>query len=211
MTVATPVVVDLGRGHTRPDCLAFAGQLQRQLSYGYTHAASMMPLPEYLIDWRNEHRTARKRADRARRLGYVFRQIRRRDYERDVFEINTSKDERQGRPMSTAYREPMTFGADVLICSEHHVYPYGVLFEEKLVAYLWLYRCGDLAMVSSILGHAAHLDSDVMYLLVEGMLEAQIGVGQGQVFYNLHGSGTDGLRYFKERIGLASTEVEWRV
>jgi hypothetical protein len=31
----------------------------------------------------------------------------------------------------------------------------------------------------------------------------------GVVVYNRHDSGTDGLRWFKERVGLEETRVEW--
>ena len=44
---------------------------------------------------------------------------------------------------------------------------------ETLVAYLWLYRCGELALVSTILGHADLLEEGIMYGLFAGMLEAQ--------------------------------------
>lgn len=206
--IETAVRIDLGVGHTGAHCLDFAWQLHRQLSNGYTSGASTMPIPASLVEWRDHHRTARKRADRAKLLGYRFDRIARSEHEDAIFAINTSKDERQGRPMSDAYRSPMRFTDQKIVCPRHHVYPYGVLLDETLVAYLWLYRCGDLAMVSSILGHGDHLDADVMFLLVEGMLADQVDFG-GTVFYNLHRSGTDGLRYFKERIGFAPTEVEW--
>lgn len=210
MIATETVVVDLGVDHARPDCLEFSWKLHRQLSDGYTRAVSVMQIPEYVADWRDAHRTARKRADRAQRLGYRFDVIDRRAYEDDIFRINTSKTERQGRPMSPAYLSPHRFGEEVMVCPEHHVYPYGVLKGDRLAAYLWLYRCGELAMVSSILGHADDLTNDVMYLLLAGAISSQIELG-GTLFYNLHASGTDGLRYFKERIGFEARDVEWRV
>jgi hypothetical protein len=63
-------------------------------------------------------------------------------------------------------------------------------------------------MVSSILGHAERLRDDIMYLLVTETLRDQSWFG-GTAFYNLHNSGTDGLRYFKERLGFRPAEVEW--
>ena len=51
-----------------------------------------MPVPASRDVWREEHRTARKRADRAERLGYEARVIKREEYDEDIFEINTSKE-----------------------------------------------------------------------------------------------------------------------
>lgn len=202
------VAVNLAAGHSEPDCLEMAWGLQKQLSNGYRRCASLMPLPHSFSRYLSEHRTARKRASRAVRLRYTAGLIDRRDHVDDIYEINTSKAERQGRPMSAGYHERPRYSPNPLLCDQHHVYTYGVLTGRKLVAYLWLYRSGELAMISSILGHADHLEGDVMYLLTTEVIREQAELG-GFLFYNLHTSGTDGLRYFKERLGLASTEVEW--
>jgi hypothetical protein len=47
-----------------------------------------------------------------------------------------------------------------------------------------------------------------MYLLVQGVIEHQAELG-GFLVYNRHDSGTDGLRYFKTKLGFEETEVEW--
>jgi hypothetical protein len=53
-----------------------------------------------------------------------------------------------------------------------------------LVAYTVMYRSGDLAMISSILGHADRLEDDVMYLLDRRQTtRSKFG---GTLFYNLH-------------------------
>lgn len=212
MTVAESTerrLIMLG-GHGDEHCLEMAWQLQRQLERGYTHSVSAMPMPESFDAYLAQHRTARKRAARAERLGYRFEEIDRCEHVDDVFAINTSMPERQGRPMSDGYLERPRFSPNPMRCERHHVYTYGVLTGDRLVAYLWLYRCGDLAMVSSILGHVDHLEGDVMYLLVTEAIRAQVELG-GTLFYNLHSSGQDGLRFFKERLGLAPTEVAWLV
>jgi len=59
-----------------------------------------------------------------------------------------------------------------------------------------------------ILGHAEHEPNDVMFLLFQGVVEDQQGKG-GWFYYNRHDSGTDNLRYFKERLGFQPTDVEW--
>jgi hypothetical protein len=59
-----------------------------------------------------------------------------------------------------------------------------------------------------ILGHGDFLRDDIMYLLVQGVIDDQAGTG-GILYYNLHSSGQDGLRYFKERLGFSPANVEW--
>jgi hypothetical protein len=67
-----------------------------------------------------------------------------------------------------------------------------------------------LALVSQILGHADHQDNGIMYLVAQGMLEWEASVApDGFVVYNRHDSGTDGLRWFKERLGFREVPVEW--
>ena len=94
-------------------------------------------------------------------------------------------------------------------CPLHGIETYGVSDSHgKLVAYLWLYRSGELALVSSILGHGDHLANDVMYLLFQGAVIDQCLLG-GWFVYNRADSGTDGLRFFKERLGFREMVVAW--
>lgn len=207
-TTIEQTAISLETGCDHPSCAEIAFPLHKQLTEGDYRLCSVLAMPETVEQWRAAHRTARKRADRAARLGYRFELIDRRDYQDDIYQINTSAPARQGRPMTAGYWTRPVFGENPLICDRHHVYTYGVLTGSRLVAYLWLYRAGQLALVSSILGHADHLAGDVMYLLVQGVIDDQADEG-GFLCYNRHDSGTDGLRYFKERLGLTETVVEW--
>jgi hypothetical protein len=192
------------------ECTGFAAQLHLQLSKGYD-VCSVLEAPLSAELWREQHRTARKRADRALRLGYRFERIQRDQFDQDIFEINTSLERRQGRPMAKPYTEKIHYlPLPVYQCSRHRISTYGVLYGRRLVAYLWLYRSGELALVSTILGHGAHLENDVMYLLFQETVEAE-GEHGGQFVYNRHDSGTDGLRYFKAKLGFEPKAVEWRL
>ena len=71
-----------------------------------------------------------------------------------------------------------------------------------------LLRRLDGVGIDLILGHGDHLANDVMYLLFAGMVEDQAGNG-GVLYYNRHDSGTEGLVYYKERVGFAAGDVEW--
>jgi len=190
-------------------CTALAGPLYTQLSSGKYDLCSVLPIDQTLEEWRDDHRTARKRADQCERRGYRFAEIKRHKHVEDIFAINTSADERQGRPMSEAYRQrPNLPPLPDYTCRRHRISTYGVLKEDTLFSYLWLYRCGELALVSSILGHADHLDDFIMWLLVQGTIDRESACG-GSMVYNRHDSGTDGLRWFKERLGFREREVRW--
>lgn len=208
--ISTRVGISLRVGCDFASCVEFAVPLHRQLSSGKYDECSVLEIPGSIGEWRAEHRTARKRADRCERRGYRFGRVRRRDHADAVHAINRSAPHRQGRPMSVGYLERPRFGSDEYPCPMHGVHAYGI-FDRKgiLAAYLWMYRAGELALVSQILGHAGHLDNEVMYLLFQGALEREIEYGSGVVVYNRHDSGTDGLRFFKERLGFRPVEVEW--
>ncbi len=151
------------------DCAEFAGKLYIQLREGY-ETCSVMPIPETVGEWRDAHRTARKRAKKCRELGYRLTYGKRHQFADDILAINT---------------------------------------EGRLVAYLWLYRSGQLALVSQILGHADHLENGIMYLLWDGMIAFESIDADGFIVYNRWDSGTTGLRFYKQRVGLEETEVAW--
>jgi hypothetical protein len=196
------------------ECGWFAEKTHGQMDGGnYSAGVSVMPLPMSFDDYLADVRTARKRAWRSQRLGYRFDVLDRSMYEDDIFAINTSLEVRQGRPMSPGYRQRQSFSPlPVYPCKRHAIRTYGVFAEEgTLVAYLVAHRVGELVLVSQILGHGDHLTGDVMYLLFVGMVRAQLTAGPGVVFYNRWDSGSEGLRYFKTRVGLKQTDVEWQL
>lgn len=195
------------------DCDPFARDVHGLLARGrYDWPASILPLDDF-DEWQAEHRTARKRAARSQRLGYTAETISRTDHVDEIHAINTSLPTRQGREMADGYqRRPKFSPLPDYPCLRHRIDEWGCFSGNRLVAYLVLYVCGDLAMVSQILGHGEHLRFDVMYLLVAATLEQTLANGGPvTVFYNMHNSGTDGLRYFKERLGFQPTRVEWEL
>lgn len=205
---ATPISVELDCAFL--SCSDFASPLLLQLSRGYEEC-SVLPISS-VDEWRAEHRTARKRASHCANLGYQVREVAREEYVDDVFAVNTSLDSRQGRPMTRPYLErPRFTPLPPYPCDRHAVRTYGVLDARgTLVAYSWIYRAGELALVSSILGHGDHLANDVMYLLFAGVVERE-SAEPGFFVYNRHDSGTEGLRYFKSKLGFERMGVEWRL
>ncbi len=211
LEVATETTIDLLGGCTAPGCMSMAEERNMQLNVPkYSDGVSLMAVPRTLEEWRTEHRTARKRSDRCQRLGYRFAEIDRSQYADDILDINLSLPTRQGRPMSAGYHDPSISRLPDYPCAMHNIRCYGVTEAGALRAYLTLYRVRDLALVSMILGHGAHLANEIMYLLFAGVVADQAGLG-GFFYYNRHDSGTDGLRFYKERVGFAEADVEWAV
>ncbi len=190
-----------------PVCTQFSWPLLEQLREGYEECAvlALRGLPM----WRFAHRTARKRADRAVRRGYRFQTVERHLLAADIQAVNLSASHRQGREMSAGYLQPPSeTPLPEYPCRRHGVHTYAVMLDETLVAYCWVYRSGDLALVSQILGHADHLKNEIMYLLVQGVVEHESPL-TGFLVYNRYDSGTEGLRFFKDRCGFEPTRVEW--
>ena len=131
-----------------------------------------------------------------------------------IYAINTSMPERQGREMTEGYRhKPGPYGPlPAYTCPRHQVRTYGVLKDGHLVAYTWLYQMGEMCLFSTILGHGDHLNAGVMYLLIAETLKDIIPVaGTKYAMYNMHQSGTEGLRFFKEQMGFRSYWVNWQL
>ena len=190
-------------------CAPFAADVYERLGGGaYEWPVSILLLDDQ-VAYLGEHRTARKRAAHCRRLGYRAEPVDLSEHLDEIYAINTSLPERQGRPMEAHYRRrPERSQLPTYRCPRHRIDEWGVMSSDGLlVAYLVIWLCGELVMVSTILGHGVHLRNDVMYLLVLDAL-AQVPM-PATVFYNRHDSGTDGLRYFKERLGFQPSRVEW--
>jgi hypothetical protein len=154
----------------------------------------------------------RQKVRRAERAGYVFAPIERDTYLDDIYAINTSLPERQGRPMGETYRErPKPQGPlPDFPCPRHALRRYGVLREGRLFAYAWVYVIGEVCLFSTILGHGEHMGAGIMSQLVAGSVrDLMATAGLRFAMYNLHASGTDGLRFFKEQMGFTPYDVTW--
>jgi hypothetical protein len=166
---------------------------------------SVALLPATYDEWFDEvGYYTRRKVRKAGKLGYEFAPIERDRYLADIYEINTSLDERQGRPMGEKYRQEVEpFGPlPDQPCPRHRFCTYGVLKDGQLVAYAWVYQTGEMFLLSTLLGHGKHLGNGVMFLLIAGVIKDLIeSAGSRYAVYERHWSGTDGLRFFKEQMG----------
>lgn len=197
---------------TDPYCAVLAAQEFHTLDGGGYHSGmSVMPLPLDVDDYLRFHKTFRRRAAGAARLGYTVERTEPALHYEDYMEINRSKAERQGRPMRESYTKkkysPGLLGEPK--CSRHHIVEYCLSIHDTVRAYSTIYRCGGLVHVSMFLGHGDYLEDGIMYLLMREIIRAQAANGAGTLFYNYHDSGTAGLQWYKEKIGLKADDVEW--
>lgn len=160
-------------------------------------------------------RVARTNARWAHGRGYRWQLVDRSEWEDDLHAIRSSAPWRQGRPMPASYMEWQPYGSDALPedhCRRHLVAIHGVLSdEERLVAYLQMVQCGEIARINTIIGHADHLPNRVMWLLCLDALSWHANYCRAEFgLYYTHDSGSGGgLRYFKERLGFRACEPRW--
>lgn len=177
-----------------------------------TVGVSILTLPASYGEWWDGVAYVRRKVRRAERDGYAFTQIDRNDHLDDLYEINTSAPLRQGKTMTDDYlkRPEPTSPLPRFPCARHQQRHYGIVRDGRLYAYSWVYQVGEVCMFSTILGHADHLDAGIMYSLVNGALADLMEAARPRyAMYTMHFAGTDGLRYFKERLGFAPYTVTW--
>lgn len=154
--------------------------------------------------------TARNRLSYCRRKGYTTLKgwDERNQRLSDLYEINTSAKERQGKPMNPAYFDPVQPILFNEQCKFHHVEWYGVqTIGWKLVGYVEAYFIGEMVNISRILGHADYLKDGIMLLLIEELISDCVYQNVKAVVYNEWDSGTAGLQYFKHSTGFREMEL----
>jgi hypothetical protein len=219
------VTVSFNRADTAdPHCAEYADNLYTKFTTraakrpgvgAYQDGASLLVLPEtYDAWWDAVGYYTRRRVRKAEKAGFEFRVIERDDYLDDIFAINTSMEERQGRPMKDTYlQRPGPYGPmPAFGCPRHRLAAFGVLREGHLYAYTWVFQVGEMCLFSTILGHGDHLADGIMFQLIAGALRELIPTaGTRYAMYNMHQSGTDGLKFFKEQMGFAPYWVNWQL
>jgi hypothetical protein len=187
------------------------------IRYGrYQNSCSIIVLSETFDDYYSGAAgyATRRKVRKAEKLGYTFAPIEHDDFIDDIYKINTSLDERQGRPMDEGYRvrpKPIRAGA-ASTCPRHREVWYGVVHDGHLVAYTWVYMVGEMCLFNRILGHGEHMANGVMYQLVVGAIaDLTATAGLRYAMYERHTSGTEGLRFFKERMGFRPYWVDWQL
>ena len=157
----------------------------------------------------------RRIINRAHRLGYDFRPFEWNDFLDDIFEINTSRPERGGQPMSAGYLEKPKAQMKFLpgdYCPRHPIVYYGAFMGKKLRAYCVMHFLNNHAAPATLIGHGDYFRDGIMNGLIDFMVR-DISENHPWVettnFLTLV-SGREGLRDFKRNAGFQSHFVRVR-
>ncbi|HEX8613794.1 MAG TPA: hypothetical protein VF800_21170 [Telluria sp.] len=133
---------------------------------------------------------------RARSRGYQLAEIERNDYVDAIYDINTSVDARQGRPMDKKYLEKQRC-FDKLVNFTY----YGVLDADgKLVAYANVGHYGNFHAFEQLMGYRNN--DGIMHLLVGDIAAGLIDQGLARyLMYDTYFGALPGLRQFKTMLG----------
>lgn len=170
---------------------------------------AVLTLPSSLTEFLGAHDKLAKMVKLAKKRGYRLSLF---DYDQhldDIFAINTSKSERQGRPMAQSYQSyPTKRGQAANHVSAVSIQCLGVFKDGRLYAYCVFETCGEISFVNMLLGHGEHLQDGIMYLLFLGLVQNGMQI-KGLRYFNyltLHSS-TPGLDDFKRQVGFEERVV----
>lgn len=145
-------------------------------------------------------------ARKAEKAGFNFRAIDPDVYADQIHSIHLSTDERQGKPLAAMYLKVIrTYPKN-----SNNSY-YGLFYNDRLVAYLWMVRSGELITLNRLMGHADFLKEGIMYQLVTGGIGEVIGLADRPkyVMYDTILGASDGLQLFKKRLGFIPYRIKW--
>ncbi|HZF70595.1 hypothetical protein [Sulfuricurvum sp.] len=178
----------------------------KELGVSLIHLSLYSTCEEYLASI-NGKNSAFYYARKAKNRHYTVSQIERNSYLNDIFDINTSMPERQGKKMSSPYCQK----SERLDDKENYKY-FGVIDADgKLRSYCYIGYYGNFAIVSQLLGHKKYLNDGIMYLMMSEIIcelikEQKVPYLMYDTFY---GAG-EGLQMFKKKLGFAPYRVKWK-
>lgn len=174
---------------------------------------ALLNIPDIFEDYlqgKNKELTRRK-IRRAKKCGFYFDLFFPLQHIDEIISINNSLPIRQGLPISKSYRDH-----DRVKYSFHNVNRIYGVFDKKntLKAYAHTPISGDVFIFSTLLGHGDDLNNGIMYLLISEvirqMIERKIERGAPQwAMYDTMLGASEGLRFFKERLGFRPYRVKW--
>ena len=157
--------------------------------------------------------SARRNCKKAMRSGYVFRRIDFNDHLADIGDIRRSTDQRQGEVTGYMADDDVEPCRNPPSRSDTHDYAYyGVLKDDRLVAYGGCLVSGEICMIEHILGHARYLGDGVVPMLIVSMGQEMIG-RHPKVKYYAYGTyygGGPTMRRFKKKFRFLPHRVKWR-
>jgi len=160
--------------------------------------------------FKNLDRKSRQMITKAQRRGYTYREFNYNDYLQDMYEINTSKAERQNKPMTESYLEyPTPIGPELQRCDTHKYFRVGGFKESKMYAYCAIAFVNELAILNTIIGHADALTDGVMNGLIDYLVMICENEGIRYLNYLTIENSGESLQAFKRSVGFESYEVRF--
>lgn len=108
---------------------------------------------------------SRNKIKKSEHYEYEFSEFNWNDHLDEIYQINTSKEVRQGAYMRGWYREPVLERDPSEEELQYYKY-YGAFKGGILVAYLHFWKCGQFAVTKHVIGHADHLRYGIMNGLI---------------------------------------------
>lgn len=148
---------------------------------------------------------------RCTKLGYYTDYFVKNDYLDDMYEINTSSDNRQGRSMSKQYLEEVPREDEKSAVSYFGVFT----SDKKLVGYIRVINTPNLYVVSQLLGHDKYQDDNIMYLILHDLIVSLIEKNEDNdkevyLMYDTYFGGSQGIKLYKKRHAFKPYKVKWK-
>lgn len=193
----------------RPDELCRKNTDYWERIYNPQTPFAVLTLPETIEDYKYFMiPTFKNRYNHSVKLGYhsgiVTNEIRNARLDQ-LYAINTSKKERQGREMAESYQtypKPMTGKGSG--CPVHYTEFFGVFSPEDIwCGYINIHVVNQVANISQILGHWEYMKkTGIMLNLWMKVIEYCMEKGLKYVIYYTWTSGTTGLMFWKQSVGM---------
>lgn len=148
---------------------------------------------------------------RCKKMGYTTKYFNQSEYLEEIYNINTSSIERQGRKMSEQYFKKVEVESPKK-CIEY----FGVFTKENvLVGYIRLIKTKYVFIISKLLGHKEYMNDNIMYLLLHDLtidlINKGIKLDYNQYFmYDTYFGGGSGIKLYKKRNCFIPYKVKWK-
>ena len=160
----------------------------------------IIPNKEYLVALMDEYFKDNYEIRKSIRNGNTFGLFKAIDWSSQMVTINVCNPERQGKPLPdymykcTEYEDH--FGEKLL---------YGIFKDNKLIAYADVVKYGKVWVIGPFMGHADYLKEGIMYHLFDFIQRQHY-----PLMYDTFLGNTEGLTYFKKKLGFKEYNVIWR-
>lgn len=200
------------RDNCGPGCDAFIAKWSAWTKVYEGQEMAILKIDPFYYD--NLESDTRYMIRKASKRGYTFGYFDYNSFLYDIYQINTSKEVRQGKVMSQSYLEyPTAIGVDQSRCDLHRYVRIGGFKDSRLLAYCAVAVLNEAAILNTIIGHADALTDGVMNGLINSVVDKFVYNSTAVKYLNYltMRSATKDLEAFKRRAGFQPYEVFFSV